>query len=498
LRRAALSDIMADMLTRRSFMGALAASPAVLRGGSQRPPGDKPNLLFLWTDEQRADTLAVYGNHRYRMRALNDLASRSIVFDRCYDAQPVCTPARSCVMTGQWPHTTGCISNNIPLPTEAKTWPELLNDAAYRTGYIGKWHLGDEVFAQHGFQEWVSIEDIYSGHFSKGDSSTRSSYHHYLLQLGYKPDAKDGKFSRGFAVRRRIDHCKPAFMAAESSRFILSHREEPWMLSVNFLEPHMPFYGPLNDLHDEREAPVPANYPGVGVEREPERYQNTRADQMEKGMEGQDLKTRAGWQRLNRNYAGLCTQVDLAVSQILHALEASGQANNTIVVFTSDHGEMMGSHSLYAKGVLYEEAVRVPMLLHIPYRQSRTIQVEQPVSHIDLVPTLLELLTGKSREDLPGESLLPYINGGKRREDHVFIEWHTPPDGANARAVISPDGWKLGLYDKDNCLLFNRRDDPLEMRNLFYRHNSAPVVSRLRQKIEQWQRRVNDNQALPS
>ena len=159
---------------------------------------------------------------------------------------------------------------------------------------------------------------------------------------------------------------------------------------------------------------------------------------------------------------------------------------------------MMGSHSLYAKGVLYEEAVRVPMLLHVPYMQSRKIGVGQPVSHIDLVPTLIELLTGKTREDLPGESLLAYVNGGKRREDHVFIEWHTPPNGPNARAVVTPDGWKLGLYDTDNCLLFNRAGDPLEMRNLYYRNEAAPVVRRLRQKIEQWQRRVNDPQALPS
>ncbi|MEX2262665.1 MAG: sulfatase-like hydrolase/transferase [Bryobacteraceae bacterium] len=489
------------MITRRETLGMMAGglAPAVLRGGARRRPGDKPNLLFVWTDEQRADTLAAYGNHRYRMPVLNELASRSIVFGRCYDAQPVCTPARSSVMTGQWPHTTGCVTNNIPLPRQTQAMPELLNDSAYRTAYIGKWHLGDEVFAQHGFQDWISIEDIYTSYFSPGrDASTRSSYHQFLAQLGYKPDAKDGKFSRGFAVRRRLDHCKPAFMAGEASRLIMERRNEPWMLNINFLEPHMPFYGPLNDLHDEAEAPVPANYPGDAVEREPERYRRTRGNQLENGFEGQNLKTRAGWQRLNRNYAGLCTQVDLAVGQILNALEASGQADNTIVVFTSDHGEQMGSHSLYGKGVLYEESVNVPLLLHVPFRQSRKIWVEPPVSQIDLVPTLLELMGKKPPESLPGESLLSYVNGTARQEDHVFIEWHTPPNGPNARAVVSPDGWKLGLYDKDNCLLFHRDDDPLEMRNLYYRDGSAPVIRRLRQKIEAWQKRVGDKQALPA
>lgn len=486
-------------VTRRAALGAMAGAPAILRGGQTRRPGDKPNLLFLWTDEQRADTLSVYGNHRIRVPALNNLAARSIVFDRCYDSQPVCTPARSTVMTGLWPHQNGCITNNIALRPETKTVPELLNDAAYSTGYIGKWHLGDEVYAQHGFQDWVSIEDIYTGHFSPGrDKDARSSYHKFLARLGYKPDSKDGKFSRGFAVHRPLHHCKPAFMAAESSRFILERRDQPWMLYVNFLEPHMPFYGPLNDLHSDAEAPVPANYPGLPVEREPQMYQQRRAEQMRRGIEQQDLKTRAGWQRLNRNYAGLCTQVDLAVGQILQSLEASGQAGNTIIVFTSDHGDQMGSHSLYAKGVLYEESVRIPLLLHIPYRQSRMISVPNPVSHIDLAPTLLKLLGARSSlQELPGEDLLAYVEGARRRNDHVFIEWHTPPNGPNARAAIAPDGWKLGLYDTDSCLLFHRHDDPSEMRNLYYRPEGAPAVRRLRREIERWQKEVGDKQGLP-
>jgi arylsulfatase A-like enzyme len=485
-------------MTRRKALSALAAAPAVLRGGAARRAGDKPNLLLIWTDQQRADTLAVYGNHRFRMNAINELASRSIVFDRCYDAQPVCTPARSCVMTGLWPHMTGCTTNNIPLPRDTKTLPELLADSAYRTAYIGKWHLGDEAFAQHGFEKWVSTEDGYSEYFAKDRApGTKSSYHHFLKQLGYKPDTKSGGYSRGFAVRRRIDHCKPAFMSNEASRFILDNRDQPWMLSINFLEPHTPFFGPLNDLHDETEAPVPANYPGDSVEREPESYKETRAEYRRKGVEGQNLGTRDGWQRINRNYAGLCTQVDLAVGQILRSLEASGQAGNTIIAFTSDHGEMMGSHSLYAKSVLYEEAIRIPMLLHVPYRQTRQLWVGQPVSHIDLAPTLLTLLTGKTPEQLPGESLLSYVDGGKRREDHVYLQWNSP-QGPNARAVISPDGWKLGMYDKDNSLLFNRHDDPLELRNLYYRNEAVRTLRRLRAKVEQWQKRVGDKQALPS
>ena len=491
------------MLSRRSVIqsmigAAVCGAPAILRGAS-RTPGDKPNLLFLWTDEQRADTLAAYGNRRFRMPALNRLASESVVFERCYDTQPICTPARSSVLTGLWPHTNGCLQNNIPLQPDAKTLPELLEDSAYRTGYIGKWHLGDEAFAQHGFQEWHSTEDGYTRYFTPGrDRSARSAYHRFLAELGYSPDAKDNKFSRRFAVRRPVEHCKPAFMAGEAARFVLEHRRQPWLLHVNFLEPHMPFFGPYNDLHSAGEAPIPENYPGAPVDREPEYYRQRRRGFYDNGFGGHDLKSRPGWQRLNRNYAGLCSQVDQAAGRILWALETSGQAENTIVIFTSDHGEMMGSHGLIGKNVMYEEAVRVPMLLRAPFRRHAHFKFARPVSHIGLVPMLLELMGRPVPDELPGESLLRVLEGKNPAQDHVFSEWHSRDEGPDGRAVFSPDGWKLVLYDTDNCLLFNRRRDPLEMHNLYYRRDYRDVARRLRAKIEAWQKATGDTLRLPA
>jgi len=143
-------------------------------------------------------------------------------------------------------------------------------------------------------------------------------------------------------------------------------------------------------------------------------------------------------------------------------------------------------------------AVRITLLLYVPFRQTKAMRIEQPVSQIDLVPTLLQLMGHKAPESLQGESLLPLLEGKKRREDHVFIEWHTVPDGPHARTVVTPDGWKMALFDRDNCLLFNREKDPLEMRNLYYRKESAPVIRRLRAKIEAWQKKTNDKLQLAS
>ncbi|MHC4095888.1 MAG: sulfatase-like hydrolase/transferase [Planctomycetota bacterium] len=144
---------MRPKISRREFVKAAAGIIAGQSLGGCLPTPvrkqKKPNLLFIWTDEQRADTMAAYGNTRIHAPNLNKLAGESMVFQKAYVTQPVCTPNRSAVMTGLWPHTSGCTENNIPLPQDIRCLPELLNDPDYRTGYMGKWHLGNEIFVQH-------------------------------------------------------------------------------------------------------------------------------------------------------------------------------------------------------------------------------------------------------------------------------------------------------------------------------------------------------------
>ena len=504
---------MSHPITRRAVLAGMMASagPAILH--ARRRSGDKPNLLFLWTDQQRPDTLGVYGNAHLHVPNLDRLGSQSYVFRRCYDTQPVCTPARSSVMTGLWPHQNGALNANVPMRQDAKTFPELVNDSSYRTAYMGKWHLGDEIFRQHGFEQWVSIEDLYIQYYSPGrDRNARSSYHHFLVRNGLKPDAPDGTFTRDFEVQQPRALCKPAFLAGKASDFILKNRAEPWMLYVNFLEPHPPYFGPLHDLYSAEEAPLPPNFPGLGVEHEPEHYAKIRATvtgDIEKKIlwqkspestrykPGTPERYRAAMQRLNQNYAANCTLVDEAVGRILWALEASGQAENTIIVFTSDHGEMGGAHSLIQKRVMYEESMHVPLLLRVPFRQSRQVIFERPASHIDVVPTLYELMTGKQAEGLPGESWTGLFHGEKRRDDNVYLQWNDVEDGPNCRAVVTPDGWKLAIYDRDHSLLFERHRDPLEMANLCYQSEYGSTVQRLRSAIEGWQRGVGDRLQLP-
>jgi len=471
----------------------------------------KPNLLFVWADEQRPDTMAAYGNHKIHTPFFNRLGREGLVLENAYVSQPVCTPSRSTVMTGYWPHTSGCVRNNIPLPEELPCLPEILGDRDYATGYFGKWHLGDEVFAQHGFQEWQSIEDNYRKYYRPDrDRTHMSSYWSFLREKGYEPDdLSEGVFTRTFAARLPIEHCKPKFLELKTCDFLARHKRDPFILYVNFLEPHMPFFGPLDNEHDPAEVDLPRNFNDPLDDDEPLRYRLLAERYRVQGADGIELKDEQGWRRLIANYWGLVTQVDRSVGAMLKALEDLGLDDSTIVVYTSDHGDMMGAHRLLAKTVMYEEAVKVPWLMRLPGAKPRMIPGR--FSHIDMVPTLLDLLGKPVSSELPGRSLRSVLSGEQNQDRDVFIEWSSDGENlgtssrvlasdaerkqaiaANVRTVITQDGWKLCLSHGDKSQLYNLVEDPGETRNLFYAGQCPEVINRLSRRVEDWQVSVKD------
>lgn len=497
---------------RRTFLQSPVAVAAAMalgrRAHAQTTPARKPNLLFLWTDEQRSDTMATYGNRAIRTPSLNRLAADSVVFDNAYVSQPVCTPSRSTVMTGLWPHMNTCTENNIALPHAVPTFPELVSDPDYATGYFGKWHLGDEVFAQHGFQEWRSMEDGYRRYYREGrDMAKKSDYWHFLCEQGYEPPGGNGDFSRDFATSRPYEHTKPRFLELEACEFLRRHRNTPFMLYVNFLEPHMPFTGPFDDLHRD-DAYVPANFGDPLDETEPEEYRKRQEYYLENGWRDLSLKTEDDWRRLISNYWGLVHSVDRAVGGILQTLEDLGLMENTIIVYTSDHGDMMGSHRLLTKSCSYEEAERVPWLMRIPGVRGR--QIAAPVSHIDLVPTLLELMGTDTGALLPGKSLVPCIRDG-RDPGPVFVEWNRAgtieksgrnpggtmrmpdaPEGNEFRTIVTPDRWKLTLHTRERHQLYDLNRDPGETANLYGQPEQRERIRAMTATLHAWQEEVQD------
>ena len=328
----------------------------------------KPNILFILTDQQRRDSLAAYGNDWIEAPNIDGLAQRSIVFGNAYVTQPVCTPSRASIMTGMYPQSTGLIGNGIHLRDDTPTIAEMISED-YLCAHYGKWHLGNDLVPQHGFEEWRSIEDW---HLSAGTTTRKehrfleSDYNTWLRSHGVEPPSGQSYETWLPTAGLSADLTQAGYLGGEASRFIREHaqsphRDRPFMLFTSFFEPHPPYTGPLNGLYDPASLPVgPAfmQHPEGGslVNRlRAEHYLSGGLNPLaEEGGDIHDTTTEVGWRKLRAQYFANVTLVDRNVGRILSALEESGQADNTIIVFTSEHGEMAGDHGMLEKRSLYE------------------------------------------------------------------------------------------------------------------------------------------------
>jgi arylsulfatase A-like enzyme len=483
-------------LFRRTGAGLAAAALGSMRVAAARP-ARPPNLLFLLVDQQRLDTLRVYGNSNIMVPNLNRLADQSIAFSRYYVSQPVCTPSRGCLLTGLYPHTHGSINNNIPLNPSLPVLVEMFQNKDYATAYFGKWHLGDELCPQHGFQEWESIEDGYTRAAEKTCARDYSGYYRLLASQGQKPDSKKGIYTRDFANQVPKELSKPAYLASQAVQFLERHQRQPWVLYVSSLDPHTPFHSVNDHLYNPANMEVPKSFSQDPEVTELERTKAIRAEQL-RGPRS-ELATAGNLREAKAHYWGKITLVDEMYGRILAKLEALGLADNTLIVFTTDHGEMMGDHRLMFKSVMYEEAAKVPMLLRIPWLKGKPPRLGKPVAQVDVVPTLLELMGQPLPRHLQGFSWATFLIEGRELPDrNVMLEWNGPPrpgqssDPELLRTIITPEGWKMNLRREGTGELFHLIDDPREMMNLFYREDSLRVIRRLAAEINLWQRSTGD------
>lgn len=482
------------------------AAPTIAPKGLARPPR-QPNLLFLWTDQHRGDTVPWAGNTVVKTpEFFTPLGERSFVFSRAYCAQPVCTPSRGTALTGLMPHTHRSVQNNIRLDPAVRTFAEHL-PAVYATGYFGKWHLGDEIRAQHGFHEWRSIEDGAYRQFytNKADLKLRSTYHYFLQRAGFPPDQNDTDsdgapvFSRTMAAGLAERYTKTSYLADEAAQFLRARRDgQPFALTVNTLEPHPPSYGPLNELHDPATVPTGPAF-GRPVAADASRIARRHAEALRtKGYKNHPIETEADWRRLRANYYGLVSMVDRAYARILRALEESGQADNTIVVYTSDHGDMCGDHCLMQKSNFYEQASHIPLAIHVPWLSRRQVRLDQPISLVDLTPTLLDLMGVGVPAGLDGRSRAAALaNPASWPAGNIVIEWHDADDHAlDGRSLRTADNWKLNLFTGDAPELYDLNTDPGEFRNLARDPAHADRRRRLTEELRSWQQQHRDPVAL--
>ncbi|MQG89242.1 MAG: hypothetical protein FI700_00535 [SAR202 cluster bacterium] len=484
----------------------------------------KPNLLFICSDQQRTDTMGAYGNDWIETPALNDLASRSFVFENAYVTQPVCSPSRSTMKTGLYPHSAGVVRNSQPgrpmsgLFPDVKTIAEMVSDE-YVCAKYGKWHLGDDLSPQHGFTEWVSTEDAHDGGYPNWEDEKhryrKSDYFKYLVAHGYEPEGNyEGHKShtqeqRGFLPE---EHTMAAFLSQHSVDFIKerAQNDNPWLMYIDMFEPHPPYNGPLNDMYDPSSLPMGPLFLDQPEENTP-LFNRARAKfHTAEAEEINPEDPEAYWRELRAKYFGNVTVLDRGIAPILQALQDTGQSDNTIVVFTSDHGDSLGDRGMINKRSFYEEVARVPLMIHVPWLGSEERRVGGSIGHVDLVPTLLDLMGEVVPEHIQGSSRKGVLAGNADLTDDVFMQWHggaaTVPLG-NAeiarlsevpwRCIVSGDRWKLNLSPGDVCELYDLNGDPLELTNLYDDPAQIGRVRDLTNRIQAWQQRTGDDLKLP-
>ncbi len=369
---------------------------------------------------------------------------------------------------------------------------------------MGKWHLGDDGPARRGFHEWTSTEH-------PGD------YTNFLTSTGLTPDEKNGAFSELAISNLPLELSRPKFLEKRACEFIEKNRQDPFILVVAFVEPHSPYNGPLNDEHPLGDIDLDPTVALPESEDIPLRYRLMREWQQARAiLDRQRLPhqfffgvTPEEYRSIKQRYLGLVTLVDQSIGAILGCLERFGLSDDTIVVHTSDHGDSLGAHHLFAKEVMFEEAARIPFLIRLP-GQKRSKAIPRPVSHIDFVPTLLDLLGQAKHSQCAGRSLLPVIRDEATPPDNIFIEW--APNRTkikkgtslapwrmikravdeSTRTVVSSDGWKLCLRDKDLNELYNLKTDPFEMRNLYSNRQYASQISLYAGELHRWQESTHD------
>jgi arylsulfatase A-like enzyme len=379
-----------------------------------------------------------------------------------------------------------------------------MEDRDYRAAYIGKWHLSEEGPIGRGFDEWIATDD-------HGD------YTNFLISLSITPDKQNRRFSELAISNLPIELSRPKFLEKCACEFIEKHQRDPFILVVGFVEPHSPYNGPLNDEHplDQIELDATATRPeSTDI---PLRYRLMREwQQAEAVLDRERLPTQLffgvtpeEYRSIKQRYLGLVTLVDQSIGAILACLERFGLTDNTTIVHTSDHGDSLGAHHLFGKETMFEEATHVPLLVRLPgQRASKTIT--RPVSHIDFVPTLLDLLGQPSNPQCAGKTLLPLITEEAAPPQNVFMEWAPNRTKVkkgtklarrrmvkraveeSTRTIVTSDGWKLCLRDKDLNELYNLNDDPRETRNLYADRQHASMISRLSDEIHRWQGSAND------
>ncbi len=445
-----------------------------------------PNILWICTDQQRFDTLGCYGNPWVRTPNLDRLAQSGTLFENAFCQNPLCTPSRASFLTGRYPRTTRARQNGQCIPSEEILVPKLLSHAGYTCGLAGKLHLS--VCAPHIIQDTEQrIDDGYKvfhwSHHPDGHWPT-AAYNLWLDEQGLEYSRTAVTESPYVQNSVPEKHHQTTWCAEKAIDFIEEYgqRDEPWLFSMNIFDPHHPFDPPAEYLQPYLdkldEIPLP-NYVEGELDEKPvfQQIDHSGAYGGQRGLYPYDQMQERDHKTIRAAYWAMVDLIDAQVGRVLDALEKTGQRENTIVIFMSDHGEMLGDHGIYLKGpFFYEPAVKVPLIVSWPGVVQENLRSKALVELVDLAPTLLNAVGLPARLGMQGRSLWPLLTGQIDAHTHradVYCEHygttHHRPDQESAYAtMLRTEDFKLvTVHGHANGELYDLKNDPQETHNLW-------------------------------
>ena len=466
------------------------AAPETLPSG-QKPPqrkhsfpvaprktdgGRAPNILWVVTDQQRFDTLGGVGNPVIHTPNLDTFMTESVTFNNAFVQCPICAPSRGSFMTGRYPHTDGLRANGQRIRPTERLVSRILADQDYACALAGKLHLSPcgvgrvENRIDDGYEVFSWSHDI------SNSWPLQNQWVNWLRENNVPyPRPPAGYKDPVWGMPIDPKYTQTAWCCDEGIRFLRGQKNfNPWLMSVHIFQPHHPFWPTAEYLshYDPNRMPKPAYREGE-LENKPI-FQKIDHKGAYGGNDLSFADTSAGeHQKITAAYYAMIGQVDTDFGRLMRALEESGQADNTIVIFMSDHGEMLGDHGLYLKGpFFYDCLTRVPLIIRWPGKYKANLRLDALVELIDIAPTMVEAAGIPIPSGMQGQTLRPLLTGETTEgRDSVYTEffdanalYETPPMAASVRTHTH----KVSFYaNTQSGELYDLTKDPGEFQNLW-------------------------------
>jgi len=450
-----------------------------------------PNIIILMPDQFRADCTGVSGNKYIKTPNIDKIAEKGIFFENCFTTTPVCMPARASFVSGLYPHNHKMWENKGNLPSNDETFFHHLKEAGYFTSYIGKSH-----FYQHGKfhmkekEPYMHARGIDYVHETTGPWATVTTDSYmtdYLKEKGllsvFREDYVKVRGKNRFAT-----HPSPlpeedyldSYVGKQAVRFLKEYNnDKPLCLFVGFPGPHEPWDPPKKyaEIYDSAEVPGPIpsrDIPPWIPEKVKERLRRER--ERFPHLDEEKLK------KVKRNYYGKITLIDYWIGKIIDVLYEKNWFDNSLIIFWSDHGEMLGDHGLFFKQVFYESSVKVPLIIKMPENLNKGKRIKSLVEIIDVFPTILDISNCSPSERCLGKTLVPLIEGKVNSHRESVLSEIYFMDSFNY--MLRTENYKYAVDgDGEGFLLFDLENDPYERINLIGNPDFEKIENDLKNQL---------------